>query len=596
MVQSFINPTLSRAELGVSPFAEIEPLVLNPKATESEIDIVIRAVYRQVLGNAHVMDSERLAVAESQLKNKDISVREFVRQIAKSDFYRSRFFLNCSRNRAVELNFKHLLGRAPESYEEIIAHTRILDGFGYEAEIDSYIDSDEYLENFGQHIVPYYRGYRTQTGKNGIGFPHMFRLLRGYSSSDQDIVGQNRSRLNWFVMTNTSGSIVPLEGVPSYWQLLFKGETEKLLERLSVKEEKKEEKLSPTAVSIQSQYEAFRYLPIFELVPGSDEEEIETVIRAVYRQVFGNAHIMESERLVVLESQFKGGEISVREFVRQLAQSELYRSRFFENCPRYRFIELNFKHLLGRAPDDYTETFAHSQILDQEGFEAEIDSYIDSDEYQDAFGENIVPYYRGNKTQIGQKLLGYTNTFKLLRGNSGSDKDIRGLANKPRVKLSLMTNTPDGELPPGSALTDVNQLLAAILKPRPPEAIGPTAEELARKEAYQAMRNKCAEQEELLAKLRTQLADLQPLATIGSSELNKWKSNTSYGTTAITVQVPSPVTASVTIEGDYEALEQQSEEQEREIAALREKIADLRPVASIGELRLNKWRGRVFNR
>ncbi len=594
MVQSFINPTLSRgSELGVSPFAEIEPLLLNPKATMSEIDIVIRAVYRQILGNAHVMESERLTVAESQLKNKDISVREFVRQIAKSDFYRSRFFESCSRNRAIELNFKHLLGRAPESYEEIIAHTRILDELGYEAEIDSYIDSDEYLENFGQHMVPYYRGYRTQTGKNAVGFPHMFRLLRGYSSSDQDIVGKNRSRLNWFVMTNTSGSIVPLEGVPPYWQLLFQGEMEKLLDRLSVKEEK-EEKVSPTAVSIQSQYEVFNDLPIFELVPGSDEEEIETVIRAVYRQVLGNAHIMESERLVVLESQLKGGEISVREFVRQLAKSELYCSRFFENCPRYRSIELNFKHLLGRAPDDYRETFAHSQILDGKGFEAEIDSYIDSDEYQDAFGENIVPYYRGNKTQTGMKLLGYTNTFKLLRGNSGSDKDLMVSGNQPLTKLSLMTNTPDAQLPPGSTLTDVNQLLAAILKPKPPEAIGPTAEEIGRKEAYEAMRKQCAQQEELLTTLRKQLADLQPLATIGSLKLNKWQSSTFYATTSITV--PNPVTASVTSSGDYEALEQQLEEQEQEIAALREKIADLRPVASIGELRLNKWRGRVFNR
>jgi len=330
-----------------------------------------------------------------------------------------------------------------------------------------------------------------------------------------------------------------------------------------------------------------------ELIPGRSEEDVESIIRAVYRQVLGNAHVMESERLAVAESQLKNKDISVREFVRQIAKSDFYRSRFFLNCSRNRAIELNFKHLLGRAPDDYRETFVHSQILDGEGFEAEIDSYIDSDEYQDAFGENIVPYYRGNKTQTGMKLLGYTNTFKLLRGNSGSDKDLLVSRNKPLTKLALMTNTPEGELPPGTNLTDVNQLLAAILKPKPPEAIGPTAEEIGRKEAYEAMLNKCAQQEELLTTLRKQLADLQPLATIGSSELNKWQSSTSYGTTPITVQVPSPV---VKQEGDYEALEQQLEEQEQEIAALREKIADLRPVASIGELRLNKWRSRVFNR
>ncbi|WP_228058218.1 phycobilisome rod-core linker polypeptide [Nostoc sp. LEGE 12447] len=59
---------------------------------------------------------------------------------------------------------------------------------------------------------------------------------------------------------------------------------------------------------------------------------------------------MENERLTVPESQFKRSEISIRKFLRLVAKSELYTSRFFSNCPRYRAIELNFRHLLGRAP------------------------------------------------------------------------------------------------------------------------------------------------------------------------------------------------------------------------------------------------------
>lgn len=117
-----------------------------------------------------------------------------------------------------------------------------------------------------------------------------------------------------------------------------------------------------------------------ELWPGRSEEEVEIVIRAVYRQVLGNAYVLESERLSVPESQLKRGEISIREFVRQVAKSELYRSRFFDSSPRYRAIELNFRHLLGRAPLDLEETRAHSTILDAKGFEADIDSYINSDE------------------------------------------------------------------------------------------------------------------------------------------------------------------------------------------------------------------------
>ena len=51
-----------------------------------------------------------------------------------------------------------------------------------------------------------------------------------------------------------------------------------------------------------------------ELIPG-DEDARKEQIRAVYKQVLGNAYVMDSERQIVEESQFKLGEISVRELV-----------------------------------------------------------------------------------------------------------------------------------------------------------------------------------------------------------------------------------------------------------------------------------------
>ncbi|MFN7635487.1 MAG: phycobilisome rod-core linker polypeptide, partial [Pseudanabaena sp.] len=85
----------------------------------------------------------------------------------------------------------------------------------------------------------------------------------------------------------------------------------------------------------------FDETPPIESVLGQSSGEAETLILAVYRQVLGNAYVMESERLTVPESQFKRGELSVREFVRAVAKSDLYMTRFFSNCPRYRAIELN---------------------------------------------------------------------------------------------------------------------------------------------------------------------------------------------------------------------------------------------------------------
>ncbi|AFY75595.1 Phycobilisome Linker polypeptide/CpcD/allophycocyanin linker domain protein [Pleurocapsa sp. PCC 7327] len=197
----------------------------------------------------------------------------------------------------------------------------------------------------------------------------------------------------------------------------------------------------------------FEDTPPVEMVPGCSEEEAEAVIRAVYRQILGNAYVMESERALVPESKFKRGELSVREFVRAVAKSDLYRSRFFETCPRYRYTELNFKHFLGRAPDGLEEMRAHSTILDNEGFEADIDSYIDSDEYQNAYGENIVPYYRGYKTQPGQNMVGFTHMFALLRGASSSDLKGSIAGKTPVLNKYVIQETPLPVIPPsgGSA-------------------------------------------------------------------------------------------------------------------------------------------------
>lgn len=195
----------------------------------------------------------------------------------------------------------------------------------------------------------------------------------------------------------------------------------------------------------------FDETPPVEWVPGRSQEEAETIIRAVYRQVLGNAYVMESERLTVPESQFKRGELSVRNFVRAVAKSELYCSRFFTSCARYRSIELNFRHLLGRPPYDLEEMRTHSTILDTKGFEAEIDSYIDSDEYQTTFGENFVPYIRGYKTEACTSMVQFTHTFQLVRGASSSS--LKGdLAGKsPKLNSLVIQGTPTAVISPASA-------------------------------------------------------------------------------------------------------------------------------------------------
>ena len=190
-----------------------------------------------------------------------------------------------------------------------------------------------------------------------------------------------------------------------------------------------------------------------ELLPGDDDAKKEQIIRAVYKQVLGNAYVMESERQLVPESQFKLGEISVREFVRRIAKSDLYRSRLFETCARYRYIELAFRHLMGRAPIDFQEMRDHSERLDAKGYDTDIDSFLDCDDYQNAFGEWIVPYQRGWKTESCTTLQEFTWSFQLLRGNSSSSLkgDLAGISSK--LGGAAYQNRPLAVVPPSSSET-----------------------------------------------------------------------------------------------------------------------------------------------
>jgi phycoerythrin-associated linker protein len=165
-------------------------------------------------------------------------------------------------------------------------------------------------------------------------------------------------------------------------------------------------------------------------------DELQTVIRAVYRQVLGNPHVMESERLISAESRLCNGELSVREFVREVAKSDFYRCRYFESCAPYRFVELNFKHLLGRAPQAQSELSEHIRICVEQGYDAEIDSYLDSEEYQAKFGENVVPYYQGATSQPGQKQSEYNRMLNVWGGYASVDSAVKA----SRLVEAITTN------------------------------------------------------------------------------------------------------------------------------------------------------------
>ncbi|KPQ35441.1 MAG: phycocyanin-associated rod linker protein [Phormidesmis priestleyi Ana] len=217
--------TTAASRLGTSAFSDAAPVELRPKASPGEIEAVILAVYKQVLGNPHLLKSERLVIAESLLRDRKITVQAFVRQVAKSELYKQKFFNSCFQSRTIELNYKHLLGRAPYDQSEITEHLNLYESEGFEADIDSYIDSPEYQANFGENIVPYYLDLvTTGIGQRSVGFPRLLQLYRGYASSDRAQLIGKAPRLVKDLARNTASAILPTSSSGFAYQGAAKGD------------------------------------------------------------------------------------------------------------------------------------------------------------------------------------------------------------------------------------------------------------------------------------------------------------------------------------------------------------------------------------
>ncbi len=149
----------------------------------------------------------------------------------------------------------------------------------------------------------------------------------------------------------------------------------------------------------------------FDHYSPDNSAALERVIIAAYRQVLGNLPPTDNQRETSLEARLLNGEITVRDFVNGLAKSDFYKANFFHAVGAQRGIELNFKHLLGRAPLSQTEVQDHIKFQAEEGFDALIDKLTDSAEYTEVFGSDTVPYNRTDDSYAGM----FTRSFNLAR-------------------------------------------------------------------------------------------------------------------------------------------------------------------------------------
>jgi phycobilisome rod-core linker protein len=122
--------------------------------------------------------------------------------------------------------------------------------------------------------------------------------------------------------------------------------------------------------------------------------DMDTLILAAYRQICNEQQMLASHRHRFLESQLRAGQITVRDFIRGIATSGSFRDLVYDHNNNYRFVQICIQRILGRNVYHDREKMAWSIVLATKGLKGFIDALLNSDEYQDNFGDNIVPYQR----------------------------------------------------------------------------------------------------------------------------------------------------------------------------------------------------------
>lgn len=147
----------------------------------AEVDDLIAAAYRQVFHEQQMLKFNRQTYLESQLRNGQMTVRQFIRGLATSYPFRSNNYNANSNYRFVQLCVQRLLGRDIYNEREAQAWSIVLATQGLEGFINSLLGSDEYEANFGEDVVPYQRRrILPQRGAGEISFEHMPRYAAEY--------------------------------------------------------------------------------------------------------------------------------------------------------------------------------------------------------------------------------------------------------------------------------------------------------------------------------------------------------------------------------------------------------------------------------
>jgi phycobilisome rod-core linker protein len=136
--------------------------------SSGQISDLIEAAYRQIFFHAFASDREKFL--ESQLRSGQITVRDFIRGLCLSNTFTNSFYNLNSNYRFVEHCIQKVLGRDVYSDNEKIAWSIVIATKGRAGFINDLLNSEEYLENFGDSIVPFHRRRVLPSGASELPF------------------------------------------------------------------------------------------------------------------------------------------------------------------------------------------------------------------------------------------------------------------------------------------------------------------------------------------------------------------------------------------------------------------------------------------
>ncbi|GDX76916.1 hypothetical protein LBMAG41_19920 [Cyanobium sp.] len=467
--------------------------IMRPAMSGAQKAEVVRAAYRQVFERDIVKGYSQVVcpVEATQLRQGQISMREFIRSLGNSNEYRRQFYGRFVNSRVVELAFRHFLGRGISSREEFTRYFDIVSAKGLKGLVDALVNSMEYARVFGEETVPYLRdlGEEAQESAGWGSNRKLFRFSAPFEGAPQYVTlyasyrqplpdqhpyggGNDPLGLNYGAIFPSGTASVATRAVP------FGYDTRRILIGNGINQpgpmnsaqfrKAVPRRVGPKVLRLQQIATGGASVPRRGGQPSirGTEASTQAVIRGVYNQILGNAGYA-GERNTVEEIKLENGDISLREFVRQVARSNAFRRRYWSGLYICKAIEVIHRRLLGRPTFGRWEIDQYFAIAARSGFYGVVDAIINSPEYNQTFGEDTVPYERFiTPTDLNSRRVpalrrpfqaGAYADFTLakrpdvapseqLRTGSG-DPVPRNLTSRPVVRGGWMAEISGGQIP-----------------------------------------------------------------------------------------------------------------------------------------------------